>query len=80
MNQEFLTVNDIAKMLKVQPDKVRGFVHRKELKASNIGAKSTRPRWIIARADFEAFLDARSNQQPAKKKPTRKRTPAKEYV
>jgi len=80
MSQGYLTVAIASKMMMVRPDHTCSLIAAGELKASNIASKnSTRPRWIIKQSDFDAFLDARSNQKkkPAKKKPAKKKRAAK---
>lgn len=75
-----LTPPQVATQLGCAVDTVLRFIHSGALRASNLG-QSIRPRWRIARADLEAFLDARSNQKPPS--PQRRRTiprPTKEYV
>jgi hypothetical protein len=37
------------------------WIHSGELKAVNVG-HARRPRWRISRADWQTFLDSRSNQ------------------
>ena len=53
-----LTVEDIARRYRVSPDKVRAWISRGELRATNTAAVlSGKPRWVIppeALADFEA--------------------------
>lgn len=53
---------DVARVLKVSPRKVYGWIETKRLKASNLNPSgSKRPRYSIERADFEAF---RQSLQP----------------
>jgi excisionase family DNA binding protein len=47
-----LSVEDIANELKVNPERVRGWIRRKELLAYRIGGKEYR----IKREDLNAFL------------------------
>jgi excisionase family DNA binding protein len=49
---EWLSVEDVAKELKVNPERVRGWIRRKELLAYRIGGKEYR----IKREDLNAFL------------------------
>jgi len=52
LSTEWLSVEDIAKELKVSPERVRGWIRRKELLAYRIGGKEYR----IKREDLNAFL------------------------
>jgi excisionase family DNA binding protein len=52
LNIEWLSVEDVAKELKVSPERVRGWIRRKELLAYRIGGKEYR----IKREDLNAFL------------------------
>ena len=52
MSTEWLSVEDIANELKVNPERVRGWIRRKELLAYRIGGKEYR----IKREDLNAFL------------------------
>jgi excisionase family DNA binding protein len=49
---EWLSVEDVANELKVSPERVRGWIRRKELLAYRIGRKENR----IKREDLNAFL------------------------
>ncbi len=53
MSTEWLSVEDVAKELKVNPERVRGWIRRKELLAYRIGGKEYR----IKREDLNAFLE-----------------------
>lgn len=59
----FLTPPEIAKLLRVSPEKVLGWIRRAELKAVNVG-NGVRPRYRIHRESFGAFLIAREVQPP----------------
>ena len=52
LSTEWLSVEDVAKELKVNPERVRGWIRRKELLAYRIGGKEYR----IKREDLNAFL------------------------
>jgi excisionase family DNA binding protein len=68
-----LTVEDVARRLRVGPDKVRSWITRGELKAVNTAAQLCgKPRWVItpeAIADFEQ----RRSSAPAPKPRRRRR-------
>ena len=52
VSTEWLSVEDVAKELKVNPERVRGWIRRKELLAYRIGGKEYR----IKREDLNNFL------------------------
>src|SRR5437588_702753 len=52
MSDEFLTVADIAELLKVNQQTVRNWVDRGELRVVRVGARRVR----VRRGDFDAFL------------------------
>jgi len=61
-----LTPPEVAKLLKVSPDKVRQWIANGELPATNVAsAEASRARWIIDRADLEQFQRSRRPAQPA---------------
>lgn len=56
------TPPEIAQLLSVSADTVLGWIRSRELKASNIAARtSNRPRWVVRKSDLETFL---KNRQP----------------
>jgi excisionase family DNA binding protein len=55
MAEDFLTVYDIADLLRVNPQTVRNWISRGELPAIRVGSRRVR----VRRADFDAFLGAR---------------------
>lgn len=68
-----LTPPELAKILKVKPEKIHGFIDSGELAAVNMAsAGSKRPRWRIMPEDVETFLQKRANKplerQPIKRK------------
>jgi excisionase family DNA binding protein len=63
-SQQMLSVPEIAKRLRVNEDKVRGWLVNGELRGVDVSARrGKRPRWRIDPADLEAFL-ARRVAQP----------------
>ncbi len=57
-----LTPPEIAGQLSVSNDTVLAWIRNGELKASNIAARtSTRPKWIVRKAELDTFL---KNRQP----------------
>lgn len=61
--KEYLTPRLICERLGVGVEPVLAWIHSGQLKAFNISSSSLRPRWRISKTDFQAFLDARSNQR-----------------
>jgi excisionase family DNA binding protein len=60
MDEEFLTVNEIAEILKVNPMTVRNWISREELPAVRVGSRRVR----VRRADFDAFLSRSQTPGP----------------
>ena len=52
MPDEFLTVQDVAQLLKLNPQTVRNMIDRGDLPAIRVGARRVR----IERSDLDAFL------------------------
>ena len=81
MTQTHLAPRDVCDSLNVGMEPVLKWIHSGQLKASNISNSTSRPRWRIATADLQAFLDSRSNQQGSSSKPAKRRPkPRREYV
>ena len=55
-HDEYLTVDEIAELLKVNPQTVRNWIERRELPAVRVGARRVR----VLRADFDRYLAAGS--------------------
>ncbi len=65
----FLTPPEAAKLLRVDPSTVIGWIKSGELPASNLASRSaTRPRWRISREALEEFLAGREPRPAVKKK------------
>jgi excisionase family DNA binding protein len=71
MDEEFLTVMEIAETLKLNPQTVRNWIDRGELPAVRVGSRRVR----VRQTDFDAFL-ARS-QSPGPPTGTPKNTTGK---
>jgi excisionase family DNA binding protein len=69
----FLTPPEVARLLRVSPEKVYGWIRRGELRAVNVG-NCSRPRYRVSRDNLEAFLAAREVQPPPQR-PQRKCQP-----
>ena len=59
-----ITPPKLARMAGVSPDKILEWIADGSLKAVNL-SQSSRPRWKVRLADWETFLDGRSNQPKA---------------
>jgi excisionase family DNA binding protein len=62
MSDELMTVDEVARELRVSARKVYQFIQNGELIATNIGTED-RKIFRIARSDFHAFLQSR-RQKP----------------
>ena len=57
-----LTSREVAKLLRVSPDKVLGWIRRGQLKAVNVSNR-VRPQYRVGQDDLDAFLAAREVQR-----------------
>jgi excisionase family DNA binding protein len=62
----YRTSRAIAKLLRVSPDKVLGWIRRGELRAVNVSNRS-RPQYRVSQDDLAAFLKTREVQPPPKR-------------
>ena len=62
MNGNLMTVDEVARELRVSPRKVYQFIQSGELIATNIGTED-RKIFRITRSDFEAFLQSRRQKR-----------------
>jgi excisionase family DNA binding protein len=60
----YLTPPEIAKLLRVSPEKVLGWIRRGKLKAVNV-SDGFRPRYRVSQEDLDAFLKVREVQPPS---------------
>jgi excisionase family DNA binding protein len=63
--ERYLTPPEVAKILRVTPEKILGWIRRAELRAVNVG-NGMRPRYRVSREFLDAFLEAREVQPPSK--------------
>ncbi len=64
-NKPSLTPPEVAKLLGVNPDKIRNWIRSGDLKAINIAKSlSGRPRYVVDRDELERFKAKRSVQKP----------------
>ena len=61
----FMTPPEVAKLLRVSPEKVLGWIRRAELKAINVSS-SMRPRYRVSQESLDDFLEARAVQPPVR--------------
>jgi excisionase family DNA binding protein len=75
------TPNELARRLRVSPDRVRDWIRRGELKAINTASRGGRPRFVVLPDQLEAFIAGRkAATSPAAPKPKRqKRTGKVDY-
>jgi excisionase family DNA binding protein len=60
-SDDLLTVTEVAGRLKVNRDKVLGWIHYSRLRAANTAKGALgRPRWRIKKSDLEDFLAGRT--------------------
>ncbi|WP_197529127.1 helix-turn-helix domain-containing protein [Aeoliella mucimassa] len=65
-----LSPSDVARILGVDADTVRGWIRNNELRAANI-ANGNRPRWIITRQELDSFLANRQEQPTTARRASR---------
>ncbi len=63
MSDNLMTVDEVARELRVNARKVYQFIQSGELIATNIGTEN-RKIFRIARSDFDAFLESRKLKRP----------------
>jgi len=77
----YLTPPEVAKLLRVRIDKVRGWIRRGELAAVDVSETiGGRPRYRIARDDLDAFLRRRQVTTPPVTVRGRRQPAIKQYV
>ncbi len=70
-----LTPRELARVLRVSPERVRAWIAKGELLAVNTASSGERPRWVIL-PDALAALLARRQASPPAKTVRRRRQPA----
>jgi excisionase family DNA binding protein len=74
------TVRELAKVLRVSPDKVRGWIARGELGAINTAAaRCGKPRYVILPHHLAEFEGRHAAAQPAEPVRRKRRTVAVDY-
>jgi hypothetical protein len=69
-----LTPNELAKLLRIGPDRVRGLIARGELGALNLAsAKCRRPRYVVLPHHLAEFERRRAAATPVKSAPRRRK-------
>ena len=80
MSESYKTPPEIAKELRIRPDKVLTWIRSGELVAVNLAENiGGRPRWRISEADLQDFLRRRQATPPPKQTRQRRAKPAKSY-
>lgn len=75
-----LTPPEVARLLRIKPAKVLGWISRGELPATNVAdSLAMRPRWRIQEADIAAFLTRRA-AKPMPKMDRRRAEKIPQYV
>jgi excisionase family DNA binding protein len=60
-----MTPPQVARLLGVSDDKIRHWIRTGELKATDVVLRRlSRPRWRVAQADLDAFIQARQPEPP----------------
>ena len=67
----YLTVRDVAEAIALSDESVLALIRAKQLRAVNVGLGAVKPRWRVAEADLQSFLDSRAASPTPK--PTRQR-------
>ena len=76
----YRTPPEIAKELRIRPDKVLTWIRSGELAAIDVSETAGgRPRWRISEADLQDFLKRRRATPPPKQTRQRRAKPAKSY-
>ncbi len=71
---DYLTPNEVAQRLRVNGNKVRGWIAAGRLEAANIAqGERGKPRYRVTQAALDAFLKSRSNRPPCKPQRAEKR-------
>jgi excisionase family DNA binding protein len=75
-----LTVPELAKLLRVGEDKVRGWIRRGALRAVNVASRLLdKPRWVVLPVELERFLAGRQTAPAIKPARRQKRRSVKDY-
>lgn len=76
--EPLLTPTEIAKLLKVSPETVIGWIRKGELLGVNVGSGTRRARFRVSRESLDEFLRRREVQPPAPRQRRRRRTESTE--
>jgi excisionase family DNA binding protein len=80
-NSRGLTPNELAKVLRVSPDRVRNWIIRGELGAVNVGdTMSGKPRYVVLPHHLAEFTRQRTAGAPAKPARRRKRPQDSNFI
>ena len=70
LSKPFMTTQEIAELLKVREQTVRGWIHHQELRAVKLGRE-----FRVAVKDLEAFVNEHATREPSWRKPDSSRAP-----
>ena len=59
--ERMLSPKEVASRLQIARETVYAWIESGELRALDLSATGSRPRWSVPESALEAFLDARSN-------------------
>lgn len=68
-SDRFLSPPQVARMLRTGAEKILAAIRDGQLKAVNLANTGSRPRWKIAPADLQRWLDSRANVNQSKNRP-----------
>lgn len=72
-----MTPNEVARLLRISPDRVRAMIVRGELGAINLGPRrGGKPRYVVLPDALEEFTRRHAAATPADKPPRRRKQPA----
>lgn len=74
-SKPYLAPPEIAKQLRVSPEKVLGWIRRGELKAVNVSNGHSRPRYRVSQESLDAFLKYREVYPPPPRVRRRRQQP-----
>jgi excisionase family DNA binding protein len=81
---QWLTVGEVARHLRVSRDTVERWIHNGNLRAVNVGSRSTlvshRCCWRVSAENLEAFLEGRVSPLPLPPSPKVRTAPATDVI
>ncbi len=79
---DYLTASDVARVLRIRASKVSGWIRNGTLPAADVSERpgTGRPRWRIARADLDQFLQTRQPIPPVTSRRRNAAKPTKDWL